>query len=754
MYIQMISAHGLVRSERIEMGRDADTGGQIRYVIELVKTLAEFPSVTQVDLFTRLIRDPEVSDDYRLEFEQLAENAKIVRIPFGPDAYLPKEELWPFLDEMVEGILSYTSRLPDGPAVVHGHYTDAGYVGRQVARELGCPFIFTGHSLGIPKLNYLLNEGWTKERANEVLKIDRRISEEQKCLDAAAGLVVSTNHELDHQYNEYCIPSGVSTQVIPPGTDLERFFPFYDYEIPGKEIDERFKQSRTRMLQELSRFLVDPQRPLILALCRPDRRKNIQSLIQAFGKSHDLQAIANLAIFAGIRKDIESMPENEQQVLTDILLLMDRYDLYGKMAIPKQHDSEFDVPELYRIAAGTRGLFVNSAFIELFGLTAIEASATGLPFVATENGGPQDIVQNCHSGLLVDVTDESSLISTMRDVLTVPARWRELSESGINLVRKHYSWESHCEHYLNWIKTAFGLSVGKSSFPIDPANAMLAGGENASKIRKASHSKHMQSFAEQVHEADAVIISDIDGTLIGDDAKLLRLLDVVRNSHGKIVLGVASGRSIELVRQVFEEYRIQDIHLVIASVGTEIYLGPQLELLTDWSHHIGCEWHPHDLSQILSDLPWLERQTEPHTQGPFKLSYRLRDQDNTQFVYPQLQGLLDRSSLPYNLIMSHGNLVDVLPARASKGQAIQFLSEQLQICPTKLFTAGDSGNDIDMLCGVGQGIVVGNRSTEVEYLRESVDTAIYFSDEEFAAGILDGLRHFGVLPKGIRGNQA
>ena len=44
--------------------------------------------------------------------------------------------------------------------------------------------------------------------------------------------------------------------------------------------------------------------------------------------------------------------------------------------------------ELYRIAAEKRDVFVNSAFIELFGLTAIEASATGLPFVATHDGGP------------------------------------------------------------------------------------------------------------------------------------------------------------------------------------------------------------------------------------------------------------------------------------------------------------------------------------------------------------------------------
>jgi sucrose-phosphate synthase len=69
--------------------------------------------------------------------------------------------------------------------------------------------------------------------------------------------------------------------------------------------------------------------------------------------------MANLAVFAGIRKDITNMEDNERDVLTEILLLMDKYDLYGKIAIPKKHDFEHEVPELYRIAAEKKGVFVD-----------------------------------------------------------------------------------------------------------------------------------------------------------------------------------------------------------------------------------------------------------------------------------------------------------------------------------------------------------------------------------------------------------
>ena len=99
-------------------------------------------------------------------------------------------------------------------------------------------------------------------------------------------------HERDTQYGEYYKDSSLPFEVIPPGTDLGRFFPYYEYDMPSSDIDERFKQARVHMMKELGRFHFNPDKPLILALCRPDRRKNIGALIRAYGKSNQLKAIA------------------------------------------------------------------------------------------------------------------------------------------------------------------------------------------------------------------------------------------------------------------------------------------------------------------------------------------------------------------------------------------------------------------------------------------------------------------------------
>ncbi|MHB8899050.1 MAG: HAD-IIB family hydrolase [Thermoguttaceae bacterium] len=723
MYIQMISIHGLVRGDQIEMGRDADTGGQVRYVIELAKALSERDEVEQVDLFTRRLRDKRVSEDYSREIEPLAPKARLVRLPCGGSHYLRKERLWPVLDEFVDTMIAFTRRQHRVPTVVHGHYADGGYVAREVASVFDVPFVFTGHSLGKPKLEYLLREGWSHEEANRELAIDHRIAVEQACLAVADLVVTSTRDERDDQYRGYRKDDDLRFEVIPPGTDLHRFFPYYEYEMPNSEVAEEFKQARVRMLHDLGRFHFVQDKPLILSLCRPDRRKNIGALIDAYGQSKELQALANLAIFAGIRTDIEKMEDNERQVLTDILLAMDRYDLYGKLAIPKTHSSETDVPELYRIAAQRRGVFVNSAFIELFGLTAIESSATGLPFVATRNGGPQDIVENCGSGTLVDVTDRAQLTGAIQELLTDEKLWQEKSTNGINRVRKFYSWAAHCESYL------------------------CALNEVARKPAKAAPVGRLGAFARRLASLEGLLVSDIDDTLLGDDQALERLLDLLEAHRDRIGFGVASGRNIGLATGALRDHGITDVDVFITSVGTEIYYNGECVPDKGWAGHLRAKWRPERVHQALDALSFLYLQ-EPDAQREFKISYNLDGSVDPGKALRRVHDALDEARVAYNLIFSHQTYVDILPPRASKGKAIRHLATKWNISLERIATAGDSGNDRDMLLGRTAGIVVANHSEELRSLRKSRSRLIYFARQPYAGGIIEGLEHYGFLAAG------
>ena len=62
--ISLLSLHGLIRARDPELGRDADTGGQVKYVLELAAELSRHPQVREVELITRQIIDPRIGPEY------------------------------------------------------------------------------------------------------------------------------------------------------------------------------------------------------------------------------------------------------------------------------------------------------------------------------------------------------------------------------------------------------------------------------------------------------------------------------------------------------------------------------------------------------------------------------------------------------------------------------------------------------------------------------------------------------------------
>lgn len=720
LHLQLFSIHGLIRGNNLELGRDADTGGQTKYVVELAKALGELPKIRQVDLFTRLIDDKRVSADYRQEIEKLSGKARIIRIKCGGKRYIRKELLWSSLPEFVDNVIRFNKKEQNSPDLLHGHYADAGYVTRQLSKLTGIPYVFTGHSLGRSKKKSLANKGMTEKQMVEKFNIDERIQAEEDVLRTAAHIVVSTRHEIENQYRLYDHFDKAEFTVIPPGIDVEKFYPYYYDHDENFPKPEPFIQARDKMNHELDRFFYNSDKPLILTICRPDRRKNIQGLITAYGENKELQAIANLAVFAGIRKDIDNLDENEREVLTDMLLLMDKYDLYGKMALPKKHNPTNEVPELFRLAADRHGVFVNSAFSEPFGITLIEAASAGVPIVGPDDGGPQDIVKNCRNGLLVDTSTPEAIAQAIKSILIDEDMWRSYSDNGVNGVRKHYSWDAHAERFIASVENVIG----------DHKRTPVVHGVSEPPGWRFS-------------DLNKMLITDIDDTLVGDDASLETFIKIIEKHRTDVGFGVATGRSLELVEEILTEKGIPVPDVIISSVGTEIYYGPDLKNLSadsGWRSHISYQWKPDRIKEILSQFSFLEPQSRD-AEREFKISYNMDPDDNHLALIHQH---LSQARLRYHLIYSHGAYLDILPQRASKGRAIQYLGSKWDIAPENILVSGDSGNDYEMLYGKRLAVVVGNHSPEIEKLRGN--RRVYFADNSYAAGIIEGIRHYQFMP--------
>jgi sucrose-phosphate synthase len=240
-------------------------------------------------------------------------------------------------------------------------------------------------------------------------------------------------------------------------------------------------------------------------------------------------------------------------------------------------------------------------------------------------------------------------------------------------------------------------------------------------------------------------VCDIDDTLLGDDEALQALLDKieegrkVREAH-KIGLAFATGRKLNSAQKIIKQERLPMPDFLITSVGSEIHYGHGMLEDYAWKQHIDYRWRPREIREALVDIPGLKMQPA-EAQGQHKISYFIDPKKAPSLR--KIQAHLRQMDLHAKLIFSHGQFLDLLPVRASKGLAIRYLAIKWGLPPERILAAGDSGNDEDMLRGNTLGLVVGNHGAELSRLKGR--ERVYFAKANNAWGILEGIAHYDFL---------
>lgn len=695
--------HGLFRSRDLELGRDPDTGGQTTYVLELARALISRPEVERVEVVTRLIRDRRLSSDYARPEEEIAPGASIVRLPFGPPRYLRKELLWPHLDELADALAERLVAQLRRPDWIHAHYADAGYVGALLKRRLGIPLVFTGHSLGREKRRRLLAAGLEAVQIDGHYAMAQRIDAEELALAHAELVVTSTRQEAEQQYARYGRFRSARVRVIPPGVDCRQFFP------------PQAGQRETAAEELMAPFLRDPLKPPVLAICRADHRKNIPALVEVFGRSDHLRRRHNLVLVLGCRDDPGQLDRPQRDVFQQVFELVDRFDLYGQIAYPKRHQRD-QIPEIYRWAARLGGVFVNPALTEPFGLTLLEAAACGLPVVATDDGGPRDILGRCRNGLLVDVSDLDALQEAVEEALAQPQRWRRWRDSGIEAVSRHFSWDAHASHYL---------------------------GEALAATRSAAAGPPLGLGPELPAAPQRLLVLDLDVSLAAPDEDSLAELRRRLGADPRLGIAVVSGRSVASAGLRYGELHLPQPCVWITQAGTEIHYGTSHPEGLDrrWQAHIGRDWDRPAVEAAMAELePRLRRQPEPD-QGPFKVSFALSEPD--QGILP-----LVRQTLRHHGLMARPHLfqhwfLDVLPLVASKTEALRYVALRWQLPLSSLLVEASQQGDGELLRGLTLGVVPADHDPSLDGLR--AHRRVFFAPRPQAWGLLDGLDHHRFL---------
>ena len=487
--IAIISPHGWF-GQTNALGKP-DTGGQVIYILDQVRAL-ERHLKTEIQLtgldvdpkiivLTRLI--PEALDttcNQRMEKIFQSDNGWILRVPFRDKQYnvvrhwVSRFKIWPYLETFTEDASKeLLSEFEGRPDLIIGNYSDGNLVASLLSDKFDVIQCTIAHAL--EKTKYAFSDIEWKDKEQDY-HFSIQYTADIFSMNKSDFIITSTLQEIigtpdtmgqyeSYQFftmpDLYQVASGINLfapkfNVIPPGVDEELYFPYYEKE---KRIEHKWKQWENRLFYDESKDIFgkldNPDKPPIFTMARFDKIKNITGLIHAYGMSKKLQKSCNLIFAAGTIHIEDSSDIEEKSEITKAYDLIERFNLHGKVRwLPSIN--KLDTGEVYRIIADHKGFFVQPALFEAFGLTIIEAMASGLPTFAPKFGGPLEIIEYGISGFLLNTSKPELISKSLENFIDQTKKdenfWTFISENAIKRVQTHFNWKSYSQRLINLTK--------------------------------------------------------------------------------------------------------------------------------------------------------------------------------------------------------------------------------------------------------------------------------------------------------------
>ncbi len=484
--VVILSPHGFFGQSNV-LGLP-DTGGQVVYILDQVRALEREMRTRLADqgidieprilVVTRLIPEARgTTCDQRSEAIAGTEHARILRVPFRTESgevlpqWISRFEVWPFLERFaMDAETEVLAELGMRPDLIIGNYSDGNLVATLMASRLRVTQCNIAHAL--EKTKYLYSDLYWRDNEPQY-HFSCQFTADLISMNAADFIITSTyqeiagSHDTVGQYESYGaftmpglyrVVNGVDVfdprfNIVSPGADADIYFPYHESarrstgladEVAALIYGEPGPTARGR--------LAERGRPLLFTMARLDRIKNVTGLVQWYAECPELRAKADLLVVAGYVDAAHSQDREEQEQIAQMHQLMDEHGLDGQVRwLGVQLDKNL-VGELYRCVADRKGVFVQPALFEAFGLTVIEAMTSGLPTFATQYGGPLEIIEDGRSGFHLDPNDGAKSAAAIAEFLTRceqdPSQWTRMSEAAVRRVQSRYTWTLYAERLM------------------------------------------------------------------------------------------------------------------------------------------------------------------------------------------------------------------------------------------------------------------------------------------------------------------
>nr|AIJ28962.1 sucrose synthase [Manihot esculenta] len=483
--VVIMSPHGYFAQDNV-LGYP-DTGGQVVYILDQVRALETemlqrikqqgLDITPRILIITRLLPDAVgTTCGQRLEKVFGTEHSDILRVPFRNEKgivrkWISRFEVWPYLETYTEDVATEIGKELQGkPDLIIGNYSDGNIVASLLAHKLGVTECTIAHAL--EKTKYPDSDIYWK-KFDEKYHFSCQFTADLIAMSHTDFIITSTFQEIAGskdtvgQYESHTAFTLPGLYRVVHGIDV--FDPKFNIVSPGADESIYFayteeKRRLTSFHPEIEELLYSPveneehlcvlkdrNKPIIFTMARLDRVKNLSGLVEWYGKNAKLRELANLVVVGGDRRK-ESKDLEEQAEMKKMHSLIEKYNLNGQFRWISSQMNRVRNGELYRCICDTKGVFVQPALYEAFGLTVVEAMTCGLPTFATCNGGPAEIIVHGKSGFNIDPYhgDQAAelLVEFFEKCKADPPHWDKISQGAMQRIQEKYTWQIYSQRLL------------------------------------------------------------------------------------------------------------------------------------------------------------------------------------------------------------------------------------------------------------------------------------------------------------------
>jgi len=237
---------------------------------------------------------------------------------------------------------------------------------------------------------------------------------------------------------------------------------------------------------------------------------------------------------------------------------------------------------------------------------------------------------------------------------------------------------------------------------------------------------------------------DLNGTLLGNPEATARFSSAWHQlaTESRPYLVYSCGRNIEEMACLIEQHDLPQPSALIGGLGTRVMVRGRDSETAAFNARFEAGWSFARVDELLGRISGLWRDV-PTFLHPYKSEWRWRNAGPAELQ--QLRSRLAEAGIEGTVLYTDNRYIEVVPSRASKGIALDYLCSLFSVPLNAVLVAGDTLHDASMMVLPSvKRIVVDNSLPDL--LAELVGCEKYFSSRTMADGVLDGLRHFGVLP--------